>query len=48
MASTVDIRVLELLCARLCHELISPVSAINNGIELMEDDSGDMVGEIIA
>jgi histidine phosphotransferase ChpT len=48
MASTVDIRVLELLCARLCHELISPVSAINNGIELMDEDAGDMLGEIIA
>lgn len=47
MASTVDIRVLELLCARLCHELISPVSAISNGVELMDDESGDMLGEII-
>ncbi len=47
MTSTVDIRVLELLCSRLCHELISPVSAISNGVELMSDDPGDMLGEII-
>lgn len=48
MTSTVEIRVLELLCSRLCHELISPVSAIGNGVELMGDDPGDMLGEIIA
>ncbi len=48
MTSTVEIRVLELLCSRLCHELISPVSAISNGVELMSDDPGDMLGEIIS
>lgn len=26
------------LCSRLCHDLVGPVSAISNGIELMEDD----------
>ncbi|MDE2227918.1 MAG: hypothetical protein KGL11_02610 [Alphaproteobacteria bacterium] len=37
----VEFRVLELLASRLCHELISPVGAINNGIELLsEGDSG--------
>jgi histidine phosphotransferase ChpT len=29
----------------LCHDLISPVSAINNGVELIEDIGGDMVSE---
>ncbi len=48
MTSTVETRVLELLCSRLCHELISPVSAISNGLELMGDDPGDMLGEITA
>lgn len=48
MTGTVETRVLELLCSRLCHELISPVSAIGNGLELMGDDPGDMLGEIIA
>jgi histidine phosphotransferase ChpT len=39
--STVDIRVLELLAARLCHELSGPIAAINNGVELLtEEDSG--------
>jgi histidine phosphotransferase ChpT len=41
MAITVELRVVELLNARLCHELISPVGAINNGIELMEDAEDD-------
>ncbi len=28
-----------LLCARLCHDLVAPVSAINTALEVMEDDS---------
>lgn len=32
-----EFRVLELLASRLCHELISPVGAINNGVELLTD-----------
>lgn len=35
-----DLDLAELLCARLCHDLISPVSAIGNGIELMMADGG--------
>lgn len=27
-----------LLCSRLCHDLMSPVGALNNGIELMHDE----------
>ncbi|MGF1549350.1 MAG: histidine phosphotransferase family protein [Sphingomonadaceae bacterium] len=27
-----------LLCSRLCHDLLSPVGAINNGIELLSDE----------
>jgi histidine phosphotransferase ChpT len=27
-----------LLCSRLCHDLMSPVGALNNGIELLADD----------
>lgn len=32
-----DIRVLELLASRLCHDLVSPVGAIRNGLELIEE-----------
>ena len=41
----IDLRVLELLSSKLCHDLISPVSAINNGVELIEDIGGDVVNE---
>jgi histidine phosphotransferase ChpT len=47
MGSQVDIHTLELLCSRLCHELISPVTAVANGVELLSDEPGDeMNGEI--
>ncbi len=32
---------LELLSSRICHDLVSPVGAINNGIEFMEDAGDD-------
>lgn len=37
MAVTMDVAVVELLCSRLCHDLVSPIGAINNGIELIEE-----------
>src|ERR1700743_2816746 len=27
-----------LLCSRLCHDLLSPIGALNNGIELLTDE----------
>lgn len=27
-----------LLCSRLCHDLLSPVGALNNGLELLQDE----------
>ena len=41
MPVTVELRVMELLNARLCHELISPVGAINNGVELVAEEDAD-------
>ena len=46
MSYMIDLRVLELLCSRICHDLISPVTAINNGMELLDDDPGDMLDDI--
>ena len=37
MPQAIDLRVAELICSRLCHDLISPISAINNGIELIAE-----------
>ncbi|WP_328702836.1 histidine phosphotransferase family protein [Arenibaculum pallidiluteum] len=45
MTVALDIRVLELLCSRLCHELVSPVGAVNNGVELIEEMGADMADE---
>ncbi|NQV81038.1 MAG: histidine phosphotransferase [Alphaproteobacteria bacterium] len=36
-----DIDFSALLCARLCHDLISPVSAARNGIAMALEDDGD-------
>ncbi len=46
MSTQIEFRVMELLCSRLCHDLISPVMAINNGMELMAEDSGAMADDI--
>jgi histidine phosphotransferase ChpT len=42
----IELRVLELICSRLCHELISPVTAVNNGMELVADGGADMLVEV--
>jgi len=47
MAALIELRVLELLNARLCHELISPVGAINNGVELLDDEDPEFIRDAI-
>ncbi len=42
MSANPAFRVAELLCSRLCHDLISPVSAINNGLEFLQGDDPAM------
>lgn len=49
--STQNASVLELLASRICHDLISPVGAINNGVEFMQDmgpEAGDDAIELIS
>jgi histidine phosphotransferase ChpT len=36
MMNAIDLA--SLLCSRLCHDLLSPVGALNNGIELLADE----------
>lgn len=46
-----DPRVMELIASRICHDLVSPVGAVNNGVELMQelgDDAGDEAIKLIA
>ena len=33
-----DVDLAALLCSRLCHDLLSPVGAMNNGLELLADE----------
>jgi histidine phosphotransferase ChpT len=48
MARIIDLRVVELLAARLCHDLIGPVSAIGNGVELLAEEEGGFLREAVA
>jgi histidine phosphotransferase ChpT len=43
----VDLRVVELLASRLCHDLISPIGAVNNGLELLEDEDSGMAEDAL-
>jgi histidine phosphotransferase ChpT len=36
---------MELLASKICHDLVSPVSAINNGVELIDDIGASVMGE---
>lgn len=48
MEAIFGVRGVELLFSRLCHDLISPVGAINNGVELIEEgEGGDSMGEAL-
>lgn len=48
MSGSIDLKILELLTARLCHELISPIGAIANGVELLGEDDPDFVRDATA
>ena len=48
MIRTIDLRVVELIAARLCHDLIGPISAIGNGVELLADDDPDFVKDAVS
>jgi histidine phosphotransferase ChpT len=48
MSATLDLRILELLSARMCPDLISPVSAVGNGVELITEFDDQMQGEALA
>ncbi|MBU6475691.1 MAG: hypothetical protein KGL10_08075 [Alphaproteobacteria bacterium] len=41
-------RVLELISSRICHDLVSPVGAISNGVELLEEMGEEAGDEAIA
>lgn len=47
MAIELSPRVLELIASRICHDLVSPVGAVNNGVELMQELGDDAGGEAV-
>lgn len=47
MGVKVDLRVLELLASRICHDLISPIGAVGNGLELLEDADDEMSADAL-
>lgn len=42
-----DLRLCELLAARICHDLVGPVGAVSNGIELLGPDGSGADTEVV-
>ncbi|MEQ8226883.1 MAG: histidine phosphotransferase family protein [Rhodospirillales bacterium] len=42
---TIDIHLAQLMCSRLCHDLVGPAGAVNAGLELAEE--GDLDGDAL-
>lgn len=45
MEKKTDLRVAELLTSRLCHDLVGPIGAVGNGLELLGDDEFGMADD---
>ncbi|MGF7161596.1 histidine phosphotransferase ChpT [Rhodoligotrophos appendicifer] len=41
-----DLDLAALLCSRVCHDVISPVGAITNGLEVLDDEDDEAMKEI--
>ncbi len=51
MNNTTSVRILEIMASKICHDLISPVGAVANGVEILEEmgpDAGEDVSQLIA
>jgi histidine phosphotransferase ChpT len=51
VSKQIDAVMLEVLASKICHDLISPIGAVNNGVELIEDmgpDAGPEATALIA
>jgi histidine phosphotransferase ChpT len=47
MDPAADTRIAELVCSRICHDLVSPIGAINNGIELVQEFGDDAMQDAL-
>jgi len=51
MSQQDEVHFLELLISKVCHDLISPIGAVNNGVEFLQEmgpDAGDEATDLIA
>ena len=51
MPITLHPRILELIASRICHDMVSPVGAVSNGVELVQElgaDAGEEAMQLIA
>jgi histidine phosphotransferase ChpT len=44
---TQDLRMAELLCTRLCHDLTGPIGAVNNGAEFLSEEGFNMQNQAV-
>lgn len=44
---TINIKILELLASKICHDLISPIGAVNNGVEFVQEMGAEDAGDAI-
>lgn len=42
-----DIRIIEFLTSRICHDLISPIGAVHNGVEFLQDMGAEGVDDAV-
>ena len=46
MVQLSDLELAALLCSRVCHDVISPVGAVTNGLEVLEDEDDEAMREV--
>jgi histidine phosphotransferase ChpT len=46
MSAMLDMRVVEMLTARLCHDLTGPIAALGNGAEMLADEDPNFAAEV--
>ncbi|MEN8236882.1 MAG: histidine phosphotransferase family protein [Pseudomonadota bacterium] len=46
-ASITDLEMAQMMCSKLCHDLITPVGAIGNGLELLAEPSAGSMNEMM-
>ncbi len=43
----IDLRVAELMASRLCHDVVGPIGAVNNGMELLAEGGSEMMDDAL-